>query len=385
MENNASIARETTPRRDLLKQAPAAAASFTIMAPHLVRGSQANSALSVGLIGTGNRGLYVSGIFAKNEFAKVTAICDLYDDRLAEGEKRFAGAKKFKNHAELSNSDVDAVYIATPIVFHPEHFEAAVKARKHIFMEKAAAVDIKGCKRVLDAARKADPNKRISMDFQQRYGKDYRRAHQIVTSGELGAIKMVRAAWLGGGPPIKTGHPADQEKIRNWFFYREMSGDMIVEQDCHNIDVVHWFTNMKPVKLSGYGSRQIRTQIGDIYDNIAFTMTFPNGVILSYAASQFGRAMAWQDVGETFMCEKGTVHVSRQGYRIHREGKREVEEAKTTYDITKDAVDEFIDGARTGKMENAAIWGAESTMMAVMAREAITTGREVTWDKLTKG
>lgn len=384
MEQNEKTSPHSTPRRDLLRHAPAAAASFTIMAPHLVRGSQANSALSVGLIGSGNRGLYVSGIFAKNEFAKVSAICDIYDDRLAEGEKRFSGAKKFKSHVELVNSDVDAVYIATPIIYHPEHFEAAVKARKHIFMEKAAAVDIKGCKRVLEAAKKADPTKRISMDFQQRYGKDYRKVHQVVTSGELGAIKMVRAAWLGGGAPIKSGHPADQEKIRNWFFYREMSGDMIVEQDCHNIDVVHWFTGLKPAKCTGYGSRQMRT-IGDIYDNIAFTMQYPNGLVLSYAAAQFGAPMAWQDVGETFMCEKGTAHVSRRGYTIHRQGSKTVEEAKTTYDITKDAVDEFIDGARNGKMENAAIWGAESTMMAVMAREAITSGREVTWDKLTKG
>jgi predicted dehydrogenase len=374
---------ESGARRHFLKSS-GAAAGF-IIAPQLVRGSQANSALSVGLIGVGNRGLYVSGIFAKNEYAKITALCDLYDDRLAEGTKRYSGAKTFKNHAELSNSDVDAVYIATPIVFHPEHFEAAVKAKKHIFMEKAAAVDIKGCKRVLEAAKKADPNKRISMDFQQRYGKDYRKAHGIVRSGELGAIKMVRAAWLGGGPPIKSGHPADQEKIRNWFFYREMSGDMIVEQDCHNIDVVHWFTDQKPAKVTGYGSRQIRTQIGDIYDNIAFTMHYPSGLVLSYAASQFGPAMAWQDVGETFMCEKGTVHVNRRGYKIHRAGSKEVEEATTNYDITKDAVDEFIDGCRTGKMENAGIWGAESTMMAVMAREAIVSGKEVTWDRITRG
>jgi hypothetical protein len=95
--------------------------------------------------------------------------------------------------------------------------------------------------------------------------------------------------------------------------------------------------------------------------------------------------MAWQDVGETFMCEKGTVHVNRRGYKIHRAGSKEVEEATTNYDITKDAVDEFIDGCRTGKMENAGIWGAESTMMAVMAREAIVSGKEVTWDRITRG
>ncbi len=370
-----------TDRRQFLSRSTAGA--FTIMAPHLVRGSQANSALSVGLIGCGNRGMYVSGYFAKNEFAKVTALCDIYEDRLAVGEKQYAGARKFKAHQDLLASDVDAVYIATPIVFHPEHFEAAVKARKHIFMEKAAAVDVKGCNRVLAAARKADPNKRISMDFQQRYGTEYRRAHQMVTSGELGPLRMVRAAWLGTGAPVKSGHAASEEKIRNWFFYKEMSGDMLIEQNCHNVDVIHWFTNMKPVKACGYGSRW-RTDLGDILDNLAFTLQYANGLVVSFSANQFGRGTGWSEVGETFICQNGTVHVSRQGYRLHLPGKP-VEEVKTTYDITKDAVDQFIDGARTGKMENAAIWGAESTLMAILAREAIYSGKEMTWEKLLKG
>jgi predicted dehydrogenase len=279
---------------------------------------------------------------------------------------------------------VDAVYIATPAVSHPEHFEAAVKARKHIFMEKPAGVDAKGAKRVLEAARKADPAKRISMDFQQRYGKDYRKAHQLVTSGELGGLKMVRAAWLGSGPPIKTGHPAEQEKVRNWFFYREMSGDMLIEQDCHNIDVIHWFTNMKPVKACGYASRQVRTNIGNIFDNLAFSMTYENGLVVSFSANQFGRQTGWSDVSETFICEKGTVSVSRQGYKVYRGNVKEVEEVQTKYDITQDAVNEFIDGARNSKIENAGIWGAESTLMGVMALTALVNKREETWERVMR-
>jgi myo-inositol 2-dehydrogenase/D-chiro-inositol 1-dehydrogenase len=368
-------------RRKLLSTG--AAATFTIIAPHLVKGSQANSALSVGLIGCGNRGMYVSRFFARNEYAKVTALCDLYEDRLAVGEKEYAGAPKFKAYQDLLASNVDAVYIATPIIFHPEHFEGAVKARKHIFMEKAAAVDVKGCQRILAAARKADPTKRISMDFQQRYGAEYRHCHQLVTAGELGALKMIRAAWLGTGAPIKQGHPPGEEKIRNWFFYKEMSGDMLIEQNCHNVDVIHWFTGMKPAKACGYGSRQ-RTDIGDILDNLAFTLQYANGLVVSFSANQFGRVTGWSEVGETFICERGTIRVSRQGYQLYREG-QPVEEVKTTHDITKDAVDQFIEGARTGQMENAAIWGAESTLMAILAREAIYSGKEMTWDRLLKG
>src|ERR671912_1848268 len=146
----------------------AAGAGPMILRPETVRGSQANSALTVGLIGAGRRGTAISGIFAKNEFARVAALCDIYKDQLDAAASKFSGAKLFTNYKELLASDVDAVYIATPPHLHPEHFEAAVAARKHIFCEKPAGVDVAGCRRVLAAARKADKTKRISFDYQQR-------------------------------------------------------------------------------------------------------------------------------------------------------------------------------------------------------------------------
>src|SRR5262249_13027897 len=153
----------------------------------------------------------------------------------------------------------------------------AVKARKHIFMEKPAGVDPAGVRRVIEAAGKADPTKRITVDYQQRYGLDYRKAYEIVKSGELGGIKMVRASWLGGGLPVRHGHTASEEQVRNWLFYQEKSGDIIVEQNCHNLDVVNWFMGTHPVKASGYGGRQVRTSIGDIMDNLAATLEYSNG------------------------------------------------------------------------------------------------------------
>jgi predicted dehydrogenase len=360
-----------------------AAAGVSILKPRTVFGSQANSALTVGLIGAGNRGMYVSGIFAKNEFARIAAVCDIYDDKLEAAQAKYSGAKTFKRAEDLAASDVDAVLIASPIVYHPEHLELAVKAKKHIYCEKAAAVDAKGCLRFKAAAQKADKSKRISMGFQQRYGKDYKAAYERVRSGEFGAVKMIRSAWLGGGPAIKEGHPASEEKIRNWFFYRDMSGDIIVEQDCHNFDVIHWFMGKTPVKATGYGGQAIRKK-GDIMDSLSVSFEFDDGLVVSYSANQFGAPMAFQDVSETFMCERGTVRTSRQGITYWKDRTQPPEEVKTTYDITIDAVNEFIEGARTGKIENAALWAADSTLMAVMAREAIYSGREMTWDKTLK-
>ena len=369
----------STTRRDLLT---AGATGLLILKPELVRGAQANSALSVGLIGCGRRGMAISTrFFATNEFAKMTALCDIYDDQLAAASQKFSGAKTFKNYHDLLASDVDAVYIATPPYLHPEHFEAAVKARKHIFMEKPAGVDPAGCRRVVAAAKQADKAKRITVDYQQRYGKDYRRAYEIVSSGELGGIKMVRASWLGGGLPVREGVPASEEKIRNWLFYRELSGDIIVEQNCHNLDVVNWFMGTHPARACGYGGREVRTDIGNIMDNLAANFHFASGVVFSYSANQFSTG-GFSDVSETFICERGAITTSRKGFKVYRSKDAPPEEVVTQGDITKDAVDQFIEGARTGKIENAAFTAAESTLTAIMAREAIYSGREMTWQQL---
>jgi predicted dehydrogenase len=108
-----------------------------------------------------------------------------------------------------------------------------------------------------------------------------------VKSGELGGIKMVRASWLGGGLPVRENVASSEEQMRNWLFYRERSGDIIVEQNCHNLDVVNWFMGTHPMRAFGYGGRQVRNNIGNILDNLAATFHFENGVVFSYSANQF--------------------------------------------------------------------------------------------------
>jgi myo-inositol 2-dehydrogenase / D-chiro-inositol 1-dehydrogenase len=196
---------DTNSRRNFMTGS-AAGAGLLILRPETVRGSQANSTLTVGLIGAGRRGVAISGLFAQNENARVAALCDIYQDQLDAASQKFSGARTFRNYKELLASDVDAVYIATPPHLHPEHFEASVAAKKHIFCEKPAGVDVAGCKRVLAAARKADPTKRISFDYQQRYGVDYNAAYNKLKNGEIGRVAMIRSSWIGGGLPVRSGH-----------------------------------------------------------------------------------------------------------------------------------------------------------------------------------
>jgi predicted dehydrogenase len=153
-----------------------------------------------------------------------------------------------------------------------------------------------------------------------------------------------------------------------------------VEQNCHNIDVVNWFMGTHPVKVTGYGGRAMRKDIGNIMDNLACTFQFQDGTVFSYSANQI-TLNNYYDVSETFMCEKGSVNVSRQGYKLYvkKSRKEAPEEVGTNYDITQDAVNDFVDGARKGRLENAAGWAVESTLTAIMAREAIYKGKEMTW------
>ncbi len=380
-------------RRTLLK----ASSGVSILKPETVKGSQANSAISIGLIGCGRRGMFDAGLFVKTGHAKIAAVCDIYEDQVNRAKQQFSSAQVYSRYQDLFASNLDAIILATPPYQRPEQFELATAARKHLYMEKPVAVDAAGCRRMLAAAKKADPAKRISVGFQQRYGKDYKRAREIVKSGQLGAIQMIRASWMSGDLPLRKGHLPAEEKMRNWVWYRDTSGDIVVEQDCHNFDVVNWFMGAHPERVNGYGGRRTRTY-GDNLDHLTLSFEFANGVHFSYSANQFS-TRGFRDVGETFICEKGAITTSRQGYLWFNKVVDETPldkgyrtpakdeapaEVHTEYDITEDAVASFLDGVRTGQVENAVPAAVETMYTAIMARQAIYTRKEVTWSEVQK-
>jgi len=174
-----------------------AAANLMILKPATAFGSQANSAVSFGVIGTGGRGRYVGGHMTRDPRARLTAICDIFPDRIDLAKTELPGAasaKAYRTHEELlAHPGLDAVLIATPVFRHPEHFEAAARARKHIYCEKPAGADVAGVKRMLAAAETADPSKTIQFGFQQRYSPEYLAAEKILRTGS-GADRQL-AAW----------------------------------------------------------------------------------------------------------------------------------------------------------------------------------------------
>jgi myo-inositol 2-dehydrogenase/D-chiro-inositol 1-dehydrogenase len=366
-------------RRKLLGTGSAIAGAFAIVRPEAVRGSQANSKISVGLIGAGNRGSYDASIVNSDPRARVTALCDLFDDRIEIAAQKIKVQKPAVYHdfEKLLASDVDAVLIATPPFEHPRMLGAAVDAGKHVYCEKPMGVDVEGCRRVIAAGRRADPKRCVSVGFQQRYGPVYLEAYKRIQEGQIGELANARGFWISGDPFKRVPYSDPKiEKLRNWFCYKDYSGDFIVEQDCHNFDVLHWFLGGLPVRAVGWGGRKVRTSM-EILDHLSLTFEFPDGIHVNYEANQL-TPRGFSRVGEEFTGTTGVIATSR-ARMVHIRGPKDEETVESKRDITYDGIEAFLGRILSGDVENVAERSALSTMIAILGRTAIYTGREATW------
>ncbi|MGI8745058.1 MAG: Gfo/Idh/MocA family protein [Bryobacteraceae bacterium] len=367
-------------RRSFLQGSAAVAGTFTIMSPQTALTYQANSKVAVGLIGTGGRGSYDATITNADPRARVTALCDLFDDRIETGIQKIKVTRPavYKDFEKLlAAPGIDAVIIGTPPFEHPRMLEAAVQAKKHIYCEKPAGVDLEGVRRVIAAGRKADPKKNLSFGFQQRYGPVYLEAYKRLTQGDLGDLVNARGFWIDRDPFQRKPYPDPKiEKLRNWFAYKDYSGDIIVEQDCHNLDVLHWFLDARPIRAVGMGGRKVRKSM-DILDHLTVAYEFPDDMHVNFEANQISPA-GFKRVGEEFTGTKAVLETSR-GQMVHHRGPKDIETIESKRDITNDAIEAFIERILSGKVENVAERSAISTLFAILGRTAIYEKREATW------
>lgn len=385
------------------RHALAGAANFIILKPETVFGSQANSAVSFGVIGTGGRGVYVGTHMANDSRTRLTAICDVFPDRIDTAKTRMpAGdkAKVFRNYRDLlGDAGIDAVLIATPVFLHPEHFEAAVNARKHIYCEKPAGADVAGVKRLIRAGARADKTKTIQFGYQQQFSPEYLRAMEILKTGKIGQLTMVNSFWvLGGTPPtgFKSPYPPEEQKLRHWGWWRDYSGGPIVEQDCHGVDTMNWYAGAHPTKAVGRGGLRYPLAYGDwTSDHHNVVYYYPNkieGWLLSIK-----HTAGFRDVKEQLYGSQGMLETARTYFRWHGPTQTAplknaddladrslIEKAESKREITIDAVEAFFTSIVNRKPYNMAQSSGESTLTALMGRMAFETGREVTWDEMMK-
>ena len=358
----------------------------TLVPFQAVRGTAQNSAVKIGLIGAGSRGTYTARTVAKDPRAKVVALCDVFDEQIESARTRIPApdARAYKKYQDLLASDVDAVMIATPVFLHPEHFEAAVKSGKHIYIEKPAGLDVAGCKRVMKIADGADRKQNITFGFQQRYGGVYVKAKQMLDSGSIGKVREVHGEFLKfalqGNEPVLPPPRTEEEKLRQWKLWRSTFGEVIVETYVHNLDAINWFLGAHPVKALGTGGRTVEKR-GDLLDHMSVTYDYPGLVQATFLGSQMTPRF-FRSNRERYIGDKGFIETARE-YWTYNTGSGPVTE-KSEYDITIDSLREFVRRVAEGKPENAGVRAAESTLTSILGQMAVDLRREVTWDEMMR-
>ncbi len=407
-----------TTRREFIGKTAGAASALTVAQSAWAAGSDQ---IKVGLIGCGGRGSGAANqaLSTKQEGIVLHAVADAFKEK-ADGSLSNLRTK----HAEKVQVDdsriftgldgykkvidsCDLVILTTPPGFRPYHFEAAINAGKHVFMEKPVAVDSPGVRKVQEMAKIADEkNLKVVVGLQRRYQNCYIEAlKQVKEKGIIGDIVSGQVYWNGGGIWFRDKQPGQSElmyQINNWYFFTWLCGDHINEQHIHNIDVANWFIGGHPISAQGMGGREQRTEakFGQIYDHHYVEYTYANGVrVNSQCRHQSG---VYNAVREEFTGTKGKVYLINSGacyatdhagniiWKYRASGGDAAAEGETKgkkgrrstdpdpYQVEHDTLQAAI---RNNTPLNNAYYGAESTMTSVMGRMATYSGKELTWDQ----
>ncbi|MGB2713619.1 MAG: Gfo/Idh/MocA family oxidoreductase [Vicinamibacterales bacterium] len=390
-------------RRTFMQTTAAATAAFVLPGAH----AAGSDVIRVGLIGTGGRGTgAAANVIQSSAGIELVALGDLMPDRLglcreelsklSKSDPKFAAAVKvtdetcftgFDAFKKVLASDVDYVILATPPGFRPAQLAAAVEAGKNIFTEKPVAVDAAGIRSVLatyEVARKK--GLAIGVGTQRRHQDLYLAAVKRVQDGAVGDIMSGQVFWNQGGlwNRDRQKNWTDVEwQIRNWLYFTWLSGDHIVEQHVHNIDVANWFVGAHPVRATAVGGRQWRTdpKYGHIYDHFGVDFEYPNGArVLSMCRQIEGTR---NRIGESFIGSKGRLDLADQGVgQIRGENAWTWPKPEKSVSPYVQEHTDLVASIRGGKPYNELKQVAESTLTAILGREAAYTGQELTWDEV---
>ena len=400
-------------RREFL--GAAAAASVSIIKPQLVRGTTANSQVRFGILGCGGRGTAVGTGFIENAGARVTALADLFPDQLTRGHQHFNALQQTKGYAPIDASqlfegpnayreivaakEVDFVLITTPPYFHPHHLETVTAAGKHVYCEKPVAIDVPGAHQIIRIGESLHGKLSLAVGFQIRMAPPMVELTQRIHAGALGDIASGLAYYYCAHidrPEWPNASP-EEKRLRNWIWDREISGDIIVEQNIHVIDMCNWMLQGHPIKAQGICSRKVRQDSGNCKDNFNVLFTYPGDVQISFGSGQFGHP-AFDAAVELYGSDGSSA--AHYDWRVNIAGKNswdagmkpsgtEEFSASGKFRGALDQADSekqkaFVASITSGQFLNQAAQGAESAMSAMLGRAAAYTGKAITWDALQK-
>jgi predicted dehydrogenase len=395
----------------------AAAVGLMILKSKTAFGYEANSAVRYGLLGCGNRGTTVATSFAKNTDARIVALADIFPDQLTKAKTHFDEVNAGLGHAAVdpklmfrghsafqqlaASPDVDAIQISTPPFFHVEHLDEVVSAGKHAYCEKPVGVDIAQTVRALEIAKRVDGKVSIDVGFQIRSAPPFAEIVRRIHGGDIGKIASISAHYNSPASsyPDRSGMSADERRLRDWLWDRTLSGDILLEQNIHVIDVCNWIVGTHPVSAVGKSSRMVVQNFGNTSDNYEVIFTYPGGVQLSFTSTQFG-TNGFFDVAERIFGSAGVADAPYSGpMQISGQkpwtwvddtpansapGKFAADGAFTNNLRLADAMKDrgFIQSITSGRFHNQIADGVSSAQSCMLGRKAAETGREVTWDGL---
>jgi myo-inositol 2-dehydrogenase / D-chiro-inositol 1-dehydrogenase len=388
-------------RRDFLRNSTAAAVGASI-ASRLGQVPTVHAAgsdqIRVGLIGCGGRGTGAADqVLRAAPNVKLMAMGDAFQDHLESSRSKLVEKYKdltdvpkercfvgFDAYEKVLASDINYVILATPPGFRPVHLKAAITAGKNIFTEKPVAVDGPGIRACLALYEEAKAKGlAIVAGTQRRHQKSYQEAIQRIHGGAIGEIVGARCYWNQGSLWHKPRQPewSDMEwQLRNWLYFTWLSGDHIVEQHVHNLDVVNWATQSHPVRAVGMGGRQVRTgpEFGHIFDHFAIDYEYPSGLHLMSMSRQIQGCE--NKVAEGLVGSKGSAELEdRRRYMI--KGPNSWQFAGKEQDSYLQEHTDLIESIRAGKPVNELKDVTESTLTAIMGRMSAYTGKAVTWEQ----
>jgi predicted dehydrogenase len=389
-----------TSRRDFLKASTVSVGAGVLGGLSLARSvhAQGSDVFKIALIGCGGRGTgaAVQALSTKAN-VKLVAMADAFRDTLDRSyeaikkecsdrvdvpeDRKFAGLDAYQ---KAIDSDASVVLLCTPPGFRPMQYEAAVKAGKHVFMEKPLAVDGPGVRRILAANEEArKKNLAVVVGFHMRHEANRQAAVKMLHDGAIGDIQFMRAYYNCSGVwvrPREEGQTEMQYQVRNWYYFNWLCGDQIVEQHVHDLDQCNWIKQAHPVEANGMGGRQVRTgkDVGEIFDHHAVEFTYADGTKLFSYCRQIPNC--WDAFSEYAHGTKGQaelmgharITISPTGGEPRRWDRGE--------DGHQTEHDHLFAALAAGKPFNEADSAAESSLTAILGRMATYSGKIVKWD-----
>jgi myo-inositol 2-dehydrogenase / D-chiro-inositol 1-dehydrogenase len=409
-------------RRRFIGASAAAASGLLFVKPSTAFGYQANSAVHLALLGCGNRGTSVASSFATNTTARIVALADIFPDQLQKGKAHFDKLNAslgyggpdatllFHGHDAFeqvaSAKGVDAVQISTPPWFHVQHLDAVVRGGKHAYCEKPVGVDIAQTLQALEIGKRAQGKTSLDVGFQIRSAPPFAELVRRIHAGALGKIACIAGHYNAPAStyPDRGNISHDELRLRNWLWDRNLSGDILLEQNIHVIDICNWILGGYPVKAVATAGRDILTHFGDCNDNYEVVFTYPGDVRVSFSSTQFGSA-DWFDVSETVFGSDGLSEspysgplriIGKNAWTWEFESGATPQPAPTTpakfatngafsdnlADADKEKDKGFVESIVSGNFHNQVEAGVESARACMLGRMAARLNREVTWDEM---